>query len=123
MEKKELREIICRTLNIPKVPQTMENQITRFVTELDLTYKQIARGLVFFVEVEKGKFDTKYGLGIVPQVVERADIYYDNMRKRIEKQKESVEESKKYPDIILKVGTIKPKRKLPQIDIKLIEVD
>ena len=123
MEKKELREIICRTLNIPGVPQQMENQITRFVTELGLSYKQIARGLVFFIDVEKGKYDTKYGLGIIPQLVERADIYYDNMRKRIEKQKDSVENAKEYPDIILKVGTIKPKRKLPQIDIKLIEVD
>jgi hypothetical protein len=42
---------------------------------------------------------------------------------RIEKQKESVENAKKYPNIILEVGQIKPKRKLPQIDITKIEVD
>jgi len=123
MEKKELREIICRTLELPKVPQTMENQITRYVTELGLSYKQIARGLVFFIDVEHGKFNTKFGLGIVPQLVERADMYYDNMRRRIEKQKQSVQDSKKYPDIILKVGEIRKRRKLPQIDIQLIEVD
>jgi len=123
MEKKELREIICSTLNIPKVTQTMENQITRFITEQGLSYKQIARGLVFFIDVEHGKYETKYGLGIIPNLVERADIYYNAMKRRIEKQKESVENAKKYPNIILEVGQIKPKRKLPQIDITKIEVD
>jgi len=123
MTKQELRELICQTLSLPKVTQTIENQILRFVTELGLSYKQIARGLVFFIEVEKGRYETKYGIGIIPNVVERADQYYDNMRRRIERQKKSVENAKKYPDIILEVGQIREKRKLPQINIEKIDVD
>jgi len=123
MTKKELRGLICSTLNMSKVPHNIENQITRFVTEQGLTYKQIARALVFFIDVEKGTYEQRYGLGIIPSVVERADAYYEGIKRRRERQKQSIESAKKYPDIILEAGQLKRRRKLPQIDMEKIEVD
>ena len=123
MNKQELREILCDTLGIKQTTPIIERQINRFVSELGLSYKKIAQALVFYMEVDKGDYDPKYGIGIVPYIYERADAFFEKKRKDIEKQKESVEEANKQPDIILKVTKIRKRRKLSKIDIDKIEVD
>ena len=123
MEKQELRKMLCDTLGIPKTTALIENQIFEYVSDLKLTYKEIARGLVFFITVEGGTYEAKYGIGIVPHVVERANAYYDRLRREKENQIKSVEDAKKIPDIILKVGQIRKRRKFEKMDINKIDVD
>jgi hypothetical protein len=123
MDKKELREIICDVLKIDKLNPTIEGQIHRFIMELGLEYKEIAQALVFYIEVEKGEYDPKYGIGIVPYVVERAKEYFKQKKSEKERQLRSVEEAKQTPDIVLKVGQIKKRRKLGTININEIDVD
>ena len=123
MTKKELREFICDVLQIPKVDTMIESQINRFVVELGLSYKEIAQALVFYIEVEKNTYQPKYGIGIVPHVVKKANAYFAKKRKEREAQIRSVEEAKKNPDIILKVDKIKRRKKRPKIDIENLDVD
>jgi len=123
MDKKELRKLICELLHIPKITLTIENQIHRYVIELGLSYKEIAQALVFFLEVEKGEIDPKFGIGIVPHVVERAKEYFLQLKKQREQQINSIKEAEKQPDIILRVGKLKKRRKLGQIEIDKIDVD
>lgn len=121
--KNDLREIICDVLEIEKTSITIENQIHRFVMELGLSYKEIAQALVFFVEVEKGDVEPKYGIGIVPHVIDRAKIYFAMKKRERENQLKSIKDADGIPNIILKVGNIRPRRKLPTIDIGKIDVD
>ena len=123
MNKQELREILCDTLGIEKITTMIEKQINKYVLELGLSYKQIAQALVFYMEVDNGNYDPKYGIGIVPHITERADAYFEKKRKELKKQIDSVEEANKQPDIILKVTKIRKRRKLSKINIDEIEVD
>lgn len=123
MTKQELRKILCDTLDIPKTTTLIENQIYEYISDLKLSYKEIARGLVFFITVEDGKYEAKYGIGIVPHVIERANAHYDRLRRKRDAQIASVESAKLIPDITLKVGKIRRRRKLEKMDIEKIDVD
>jgi hypothetical protein len=55
----------------------VKKQITRFVTEDKLTYKQIARSLVYYLEVKQRPHNPDYGIGFVPAVFPDANAYYE----------------------------------------------
>ena len=112
MEKQELREILCETLNIPKLTPMIERQVNRFVTVDKMSYKEIGQAVYFFFEVRKGVYEAKYGIGIVGGIIDEAKQYFDRLKKQRDKQIESVEDAKKIPDIILEVGQIRKRRKL-----------
>lgn len=121
--KKDLREMICQVLKIEKTNTTIEGQIHKYVMELGLSYKEIAQALVFFVEVEQGAVEPKYGIAIVPHVVDRAKSYFANLKRQKEKQIQSVKDANNIPDILLEVKEIKKRRKIAKIDINEIDVD
>ena len=123
MTKLELREMICDTLGIEETTPIIEKQIHKYVSELGLSYKEIAQALVFYIEIDKGDYDPKYGIGIVPMVVDRARIFFKRKREEQKRQIESVKEANKEPDIILNVTKIRKRKKLPKIDLNEIEVD
>lgn len=121
--KNELRQIICDVLDIKETTITIERQINNFVLGSGYSYKDIARALVFFVEIEKGDVEPKYGIGIVPHVIDRSRAFFENKKKERKRQVESIKEAEKIPDILLRAGRIRRKRKLPKIDIEKIEID
>ena len=123
MNKKELREILADTLAIPETTPLIERQINKFVSELGLSYKEIAQALVFYMEVEEGNYDPKYGIGIVPHVMDRAREYFRKKREERDRMLKSVEEANKQPDIILEVTKVRKRRKFNRIKIDEIEVD
>lgn len=123
MEKQELREWLCETLGINRLTPMIERQVNRFVTEDGLTYKEVAQAVYFFIEVQGGSYQSKYGIGIVPGVIDDARKYFWKLKQKRDKQIESVEEAKKIPEIILEVGQIRKRRKLKPIDITKIEID
>lgn len=120
--KKELREIICDTLKIPKTTPLIESHIHKYIMELGLTYKEIAQALVYYIEVKGGEYIPMYGLGIVPNVLNEAKAYFEQKRREKENQIKSIEEAKKQPDIILEVKKIKKRKKIQPIDIDKLDV-
>lgn len=123
MDLNELKQTICEILNIKKTTRTIEGQINRFVIELGYSYQEIAQALVFFKEVEEGNLDPKYGIGIVPHIIEKSKEYYKKLEKQKQRQIQSVKEANKTPNIILKPNNLKRKRKLAKINIDDIKVD
>lgn len=123
MTKQELNESIKKTLNIPRITTQITRQVNKFVVELGLDYQDIAQALTFYFEIEKNVFDEKYGIGIVPHVVDKAKSYYQREIKKRKQQLQSVIDASKQPDIILKVDRIKPKKKRPKINLDDLEVD
>ncbi|MFW5889547.1 MAG: hypothetical protein ACOCUD_04120 [Bacillota bacterium] len=119
----ELHGFICDVLGIDMVNTMIKKQIVRFKTELGLSNKEIARALVYYSENEKGNLDPKYGIGIVPHVVSKANAYYEELKRKRDRQIESVKSSKKEPDIILKANKTIKQRKRQKIDLDKIDLD
>lgn len=114
MNKKELEGKIKELLKIESLPMTIKRQITRFVTELGYNYEDIYQALYFFIEIKKGNYESKYGIGIIPYIKEESDVYYKRKREEEKKQVESVQKSKS--DIILKVNKVRKKKKVEKIE-------
>lgn len=121
--KKELRELICETLSIPKTTNTIEKQINRFVMELGFSYKEIGRAIVYGLTIKKITYESIFGIGFVQNIVPEANRYFENLKKEREKQLKSIEEANKQSNIILKMGEPKKRRKIKTIDIEKLNVE
>lgn len=119
--RKDLERMILEQFEINQITPIINSQIGKMITERGYSYKDIARALVFFVEIEKGTYDPKYGIGIVPFVMDRAQAFFE--RKRIEKKKqlENLKQNKDKPIIILKPQKLKKKKKLDKINLEDLE--
>lgn len=123
MKKQELRDIICETLGFDKIPNIIETQIHRFTMELGLTYKEVARAVVYFYGIKKNEYQSAYGIGVVANIYPESNRYYEKLKRQREEQLKSVEEAKKHSNIILEVKQI-PKRKTRKtIDIEKLKID
>lgn len=123
MEKQELIAWICDLFEIEQCPQQILGQIHRFTRERGYSYKDIARALAFYVEVDDGKLDPKYGIGIVPFVMERAQTYFKKLELEKEQQKRAAEAHKKekHATTTINCGLNQKKRKRKQIDISQLD--
>lgn len=123
MEKQELIDWICDLFEIEQCPQQILGQIHRFTRERGYSYKDIARALAFYTEVDGGKLEPKYGIGIVPFVMERAQAYFRQLEFEKEQQKQAAAAHKKdrhaTTTINCAMGAKKLKRK--QIDISQLD--
>jgi hypothetical protein len=117
----ELEQIIKDQLNIENITPLINRQIGKYVTGLGFTYKEIAQALVFYSEVDKGVFDPKYGIGIVPYVMDRSKAFFEQKRKEKEKQMKSLISKSNEPDIILKPQKLQEKKKIRKINIEELE--
>lgn len=124
MEKRELLEYICEWFNIPECNQMILNQIYKFTTERRYTYKEIARALSFYIDVQGKQPELKYGIAIVPFVMEDARKFFK--QKELEKQRQ-LEAAKSHQQDVATAITIncnpKPRKtiKKKQIDISNLE--
>lgn len=115
MEKKELEQLICSTLDIKTINPTIKKQITRFILERGLTYEDIAHALTFYIEVEQNKYEPKYGIAFVDWTVDNARAYYTALEAKI---KEQIESTKPQEEIkVIKVTKIKERKPINSIDI------
>ena len=124
MEKQELLEYICEWFNIPECNQLILNQIYKFTTERRYTYKEIARALSFYIDVQGKQPDLKYGIAIVPFVMDDARKFFK--QKEIEKQRQ-IEAAKSHQQITPQTTQIvcnprtQKTKKRKQIDISNLE--
>ena len=95
MNKKELLDWICDIFGIEKCNEMILKQINKYVTERGYNYKDIARALTYYVDVKNNKPDIKYGIGIVPYVIDEARAYYENLKRIKEEQMRAAELEKK----------------------------
>ena len=121
----ELETLIKEVMGIKSITPMINKQINRFVLEYKMSFKDIARCIVWYTEVAGGTLVPMYGLGILPNIKESADEYF---RKLEEEQKKKAEEAQKvvqYQDnnIIFNIGKLShSKRKPKQFDINEIKI-
>lgn len=114
MDKKELEQLICSTLNIPFVSQTIKRQITKFIVERKLTYDDIARALIFYIEIEKQPYEQRYGISFIEWIADDAKAYYERQER---KEKKQLESTKNQTNIILKIKEFKKRKPIEKIDL------
>ena len=121
----ELEQLIKELMGIQSIPPNFNKQINKFVLENDMTLKEIARCIDWYVEVRQCKIDPLYGLWFVPNVREQAAQYFKQLELDQQRQQAEAKKVVEYQDnnIIFNINSLKHKKKQPkQIDISQIDV-
>ena len=121
----DLENMICEVMGIQSITPMIAKQINRYILDFDMSFKEIARCVVWYAEVYGGTFNTVYGIGIVPNVREQAAAYFKKLE--LDQQQQAIEAKKvvEYQDnnIIFHIKQLKHnKRKPKHLDITDIDV-
>ena len=95
MTKQELLKFICDMYGIDECNSMILKQINKYVTEHRCDYIDIARALSYFVDVEGGMPDIKFGIGIVESRLEISKKYFEKLRREKEERLRAAERLKK----------------------------
>lgn len=114
--KNDLLEIIRDVMGIETITPMITRQINKFVLQDDMSFKEIARCIVYYVEVKGGVLDTMYGLGIIPNIREQAAKYFKQLELDQQKQLAQAQKIVEYQDnnIIFNIGSLKHKKRQPK---------
>ena len=124
--KNDLLEIIRDVMGIETITPMITRQINKFVLQDDMSFKEIARCIVYYVEVRGGVLDTMYGLGMIPNIREQAAKYFKQLELDQQKQLAQAQKIVEYQDnnIIFNIGSLKHKKREPkQFNIQDIIVE
>lgn len=122
----DLEQIICEVMGLSTITPMITKQINRYILEYEMSFKEIARCIVWYVEVFGGELKPIYGIGIVPNIREQAAAYFKKLE--LDQQNQAIEAKKivEYQDnnIIFNIKSLKHnKRKPRQLDINDIKVE
>ena len=84
----DLEQMICEVMGIKSITPMISKQINRYILDYDMSFKEIARCVVWYVEVFKGELNTVYGLGIIPNIREQAAAYFKQLE--LDQQKQAI---------------------------------
>ena len=114
--KNDLLEIIRDVMGIETITPMITRQINKFVLQDDMSFKEIARCIVYYVEVRGGVLDTMYGLGMIPNIREQAAKYFKQLELDQQKQLAQAQKIVEYQDnnIIFNIGSLKHKKRQPK---------
>ena len=119
--KQQLEELILDVMRLKSITPTIRKQIGNYVLIDNMTYKEIARCIVWYDEVFHGKFEPIYGISFVPSVRDRAAEYFRNLEKQ--KKAQQVAEYQEN-NIIFNIKSLEHKKRTPkQLDISEINVE
>lgn len=121
----ELEQLIKELMGVQSIPPNFNKQINKFVLENDMTLKEIARCIDWYVEVRQGKIDPLYGLWFVPNVREQAEQYFKQLELDQQRQAEQARKVIEIQDnnIIFNVNNVPRRKREPKkLDISEINV-
>lgn len=124
--KQQLEELILDVMRLKSITPTIRKQIGNYVLIDNMTYKEIARCIVWYDEVFHGKFEPIYGISFVPSVRDRAAEYFRNLEKQKKAQQEQAKKVAEYQEnnIIFNIKSLEHKKRTPkQLDISEINVE
>ena len=122
--RKELEDLICEVMDIKSITPMIRNQINKYILDYNMSFKEIARCIVWYVEVANGKMKPMYGIGIVPNIREESNAYFKKLE--LDRQNKAIEAKKiaEHQDnnIIFNIKSIQRKKRNPkQLDITSID--
>lgn len=124
--REDLFALIRDVMGIESITPMISKQINRFILEYDMTFKEIARCIVWYVEVNGGQLSTLYGLGIIPNIRENAAKYFKQLELDQQKQLAEAQKIVEYQDnnIIFNIKSLKHQKRQPrQFNIEDIKVE
>lgn len=124
--KEKLLSLIREVMGINTITPMITKQINKFVLEYDMSFLEIARCIVYYVDVCGGTLTTLYGLGIIPNLREQAEKYFRQLELDQQKQQAQAQKIVEYQDnnIIFNIGSLKHKKREPkQFNIKDINFE
>ena len=90
----KLHKQIRKSYGIGRPTGFMLKQSKKFREEQGYTYQNQAKAIWFADTVQHKEMDEKYGLGIIPFVINDAIIYYDDQKEKANKMKNGVKVGK-----------------------------
>lgn len=124
--KDDLFALIQEVMGVESISSTIKKQINRFILENDMTFKEIARCIVWYVDVYKRTIDPIYGIYFVPNIREQAEKHFKQLELDQQKQLAEAQKIVEYQDnnIIFNIGSLKHKKRQPrQFNIEDIKVE
>lgn len=127
--RKDLDLYIKEIFGVAAITPLINKQINRFVLNSGMTFKQIARSICWYIEVDKneiGPSSVKYGIWFVPNVFEFAEKYFNDLAAEKLRQEREAIKMVQYDKnkIIFNAIGLKHERKLPPlIDIAAINIE
>ena len=124
--KQDLFDLVSDIMKIKVMTPMIIRQVNKFVLEYNMSFKEIARCIVYYTEVKGGVLDTMYGLGIIPNIREQAAQYFKQLELDQQKQLAQAQKIVEYQDnnIIFNIGSLKHKKREPkQFNITDISVE
>lgn len=101
--------------NYQEIPQTIKNQINRFIINNGLTFKDIGRCLWYGITIDHRKVEMPYGVYWIPDYLQQSRAYFAALKL---KEKQNAEILKESAPEIVKIDYPKlPERKVDLIDI------
>ena len=124
--KEDLFDLIRDVMGIETITPMIIKQVNRFVLLENMTFRDIARCIVWYVEEAGGILQPMYGLGIIPNIKEQAMKYFKQLELDQQKQLEQAHKIVEYQDnnIIFNIGSLKHKKRQPkQFNIEDINIE
>ena len=125
--RKDLEQLVCDLMGITQVTPLIGRHINDLCLIYKMTFKEIARCLVWYVEVAKGKLEVQYGIkSVCTSVREKADKYFKQLELDQQRQRGEAAKVVEYQEnnIIFHISSLTNKQRKPkQLDINDIDVE
>ena len=122
----DLETLICEVMGIKTVTSTIKNQINRITLRDNLTFKEIARSIVWYTEVANKDVNPIYGIAFVPNVFPMAAEYFRKLELEQVRKEEEAKKLVEYQEnnIIFNIKSLEHKKRKPkQLNIDEINVE
>jgi hypothetical protein len=112
----DLCELIKEVMDIKDITPRIRKHINQLILEHNMTFKEIARCIVWYDEVFGGKFNVVYGIISIVNYREQANKYFQQLELDQQKQLAEAQKIVEYQDnnIIFNIGSLKHKKREPK---------
>lgn len=120
-----LYQYVSEVFQLSPIPDDIRRQISTYVIRDNMSYREIARCLCYYLEVERQTVKRLYGMSFVPKVRNDAAKYFEKLERDQKSQEEEAQKIMNHDiNIKFKIETIKNKpRKIKQLDINEINIE
>ena len=124
--REDLENMICELMGVKEVTPLIQKHISELSVIYKMTWKEIARCLVYYVEVCKGTLKIEYGIKTTcTSVREKAEKYFKQLELDQQTQKGEAAKIVEYQEnnIIFHISSLENKKRQPkQLDINDIDI-
>ena len=123
--KQDLYNLIKDLFGVDKVPIQIVKQVNSFIIDDGMNFKEIARCLVYWVEVRKQPLRPECGIAIVRSIKDQAAAYFHNLEKEKEEREKAARRVVEIQNnnIVYNIKKVKSqRRKIEQLDLSEIQI-